>query len=319
MTILVTGGNGFIGSNFIHEWCESTDEQIVNIDSLTYSSSDFINSIKTGQLVNHVVNINDEDSIQYLLKICKPRAIIHFAAESHVDNSIKDPQIFFKTNILGTANLLECVKKIDKSIKFIHVSTDEVFGSLSETDLPSTEDSPYRPNSPYSSSKASSDHIVRAYYKTYGLQTITTNCSNNYGRFQHREKFIPTVIRSCLEGKNIPIYGNGKQIRDWLFVSDHCAALRLVLEKGIVGETYNIGGDNQITNLEVVHSICEYLNEVRPQTRLYEKLISFVSDRPGHDLRYDINSSKLQSLGWKQTIKFEDGIEKTIDWYLENE
>ncbi len=319
MTIFVTGGNGFIGSNFITEWCELMDEDIVNIDSLTYSSSDYIDTIKSTQLKTHVININDEHSILYLLAAYKPRAIIHFAAESHVDNSIKDPQIFFKTNILGTANLLECVKKFDKSIKFLHVSTDEVFGSLGEYDNPSTEESPYRPNSPYSASKAASDHIVRAYHKTYGLQTITTNCSNNYGKFQHQEKFIPTVIRSCLQGKNIPIYGNGRQIRDWLFVSDHCSALRLILEHGVVGETYNIGGDNQITNLEVVNMICDYLDKVAPKNKFYSKLISFVADRPGHDIRYDINSGKLQKLGWKQTVKFEDGLKQTIDWYLQNE
>lgn len=319
MTIFVTGGNGFIGSNFIDEWCELMDEDIINIDNLSYSSSEHIYKIKSAQLKNHIVNINDEDSIIYLLKVYKPRAIIHFAAESHVDNSIKDPQIFFRTNILGTSNLLECIRKIDKSIKFIHVSTDEVFGSLNPEDSPSTENSPYKPNSPYSASKAASDHIVRAYNKTYGLQTITTNCSNNYGKFQHKEKFIPTVISSCLTGKNIPIYGNGKQIRDWLFVSDHCSALRLILEKGVVGETYNIGGDNQISNLIVVNLICTYLNKVRPRNILYQKLISFVADRPGHDIRYDIDSSKLQKLGWKQSINFEDGLKKTIDWYIENE
>ena len=194
-----------------------------------------------------------------------------------------------------------------------------LFRSLGEYDNPSTEYSSYKPNSPYSASKASSDHIVRAYNKTYGLQTIITNCSNNYGRFQHQEKFIPTVIRSCLQGKNIPIYGNGKQIRDWLFVSDHCSALRLLLEKGVVGETYNIGGDNQITNLEVVNMICSYLDKVKPQNKLYSKLISFVADRPGHDTRYDIDSSKLQQLGWKQTVSFDIGLQKTIDWYIENE
>ena len=317
MTIFITGGNGFIGSNFIVEWCDLTDENIVNIDSLTYSSSQYVNKLSCSQLKNYNININDDKSILYLLKLYKPRAIIHFAAESHVDNSIKDPLIFFKTNILGTVNLLECIRKVDKSIKFLHVSTDEVFGSLTEIDFPSTEESAYKPNSPYSASKASSDHIVRAYHKTYGLQTITTNCSNNYGKFQHQEKFIPTVIKSCLDGKNIPIYGNGKQIRDWLYVSDHCSALRLLLEHGIVGETYNIGGDNQTTNLEVVNLICDYLDKVKPSNKLYQKLISFVADRPGHDTRYDIDSSKIQKLGWTQTVKFEEGIQNTIDWYLE--
>ena len=319
MTILVTGGNGFIGSNFIYDWFNLTDEEIINVDSLTYSSSNYIEHIKSDQLKSRVVNVKDKDSIIYLLEKYRPRAIVHFAAESHVDNSIKDPLLFFKTNILGTANLLECVKKVDKSIKFLHVSTDEVFGSLGEYDNPSTEYSSYKPNSPYSASKASSDHIVRAYNKTYGLQTIITNCSNNYGRFQHQEKFIPTVIRSCLQGKNIPIYGNGKQIRDWLFVSDHCSALRLLLEKGTVGETYNIGGDNQITNLEVVNMICDYLDKIRPKNNLYSNSISFVSDRPGHDIRYDIDSSKIQELGWKQTVLFNIGLQKTIDWYIEHE
>lgn len=319
MTILVTGGNGFIGSNFIYEWCDFIDEDIVNIDCLTYSSSNYINNINSPKLKNHIININDEDSIIYLLKFYKPRAIVHFAAETHVDNSIKNPKIFFKTNIFGTLNLLECIRKVDKSIKFINVSTDEVFGSLAEFDSPSTENSLYRPNSPYSASKAAGDHIVRAYNKTYGLQTIITNCSNNYGKFQHKEKFIPTIINSCLQGNPIPIYGDGNQIRDWLYVSDHCSALRLILDNGIVGETYNIGGNNQISNIVVVNMICQYLNKVRPQNKLYQKLISFVDDRLGHDKRYDIDSTKLQKLGWKQSIYFEDGLKKTIDWYLKNE
>jgi dTDP-glucose 4,6-dehydratase len=320
MTIFVTGGNGFIGSNFITDWCDLQDELIVNIDLCTYAGSEYINSINSDKLKNYTgKDINDDFFVKILLEQYKPRAIIHFAAESHVDNSILDPFLFLKTNIMGTANLLECIKSVDKSIKFIHVSTDEVFGSLSESDLPATENSPYKPNSPYSASKAASDHIVRAYHKTYGLQTITTNCSNNYGKFQHKEKFIPTVIKSCLNNTNIPIYGNGMQIRDWLFVSDHCSALRLLLNHGIVGETYNIGGDNQFSNLQVVNFICSYLNEIKFQNKFYEKLISFVDDRPGHDLRYNIDCSKLKQLGWTQTVKFEDGIKNTIDWYLQNE
>lgn len=314
MTILVTGGNGFIGTNFILNYLSESDEEIINVDSLTYSSCGytFPNRVKS-----YVKNINDSDSIDYILKKYKPRAIVHFAAESHVDNSINDPEIFIKTNVLGTFTLLESVRKNLKECRFLHVSTDEVYGSLEPEDEPSTENSTYKPNSPYSASKASSDHIVRSYNKTYGLDTIITNCSNNYGFFQHDEKFIPTVIRSCYNQKPIPIYGDGKQIRDWLHVSDHCSALRLILEKGKSGEKYNIGGDNQLKNIDVVEEICTIFNEIYPERFDHKKLISFVKDRPGHDTRYDIDSSKLQTeLGWSQEVQFRQGLKDTIEWYI---
>lgn len=313
MTILVTGGNGFIGTNFILNHIANSDEEIINVDSLTYSSNDckFTSTVK-----NFVVNINDSEAIDHLLKKYKPRAIVHFAAESHVDNSINGPEIFIKTNVLGTFTLLESVRKNLKECRFLHVSTDEVYGSLEPDDEPSTENSTYKPNSPYSASKAGSDHIVRSYNKTYGLDTIITNCSNNYGIYQHDEKFIPTVIRSCYNQKPIPIYGDGKQIRDWLSVFDHCSALKLVLEKGKTGERYNIGGDNQLRNIDVVEEICTIFNEIYPDRFDHKQLISFVKDRPGHDTRYDIDSSKLQTeLGWTQQVEFRQGLRSVIEWY----
>lgn len=326
MTILVTGGNGFIGTNFIIEKIKQdinlgVKETIINVDSLTYSSSNHLQKIlkdsdQEDRVLSFVKNINDSESVDYLLKKYQPRAIVHFAAESHVDNSISGPEVFMTTNVLGTFRLLESVRKNLKDCKFIHVSTDEVYGSLELDDEPSTEMSLYKPNSPYSASKAGSDHIVRAYHKTYGLNTIITNCSNNYGLHQHEEKFIPTVIKSCVEKKPIPVYGNGLQIRDWLHVTDHCRALLLVLEKGVAGERYNIGGDNQYKNIEVVKSICSIFNLFLESDFDYNKLISFVTDRPGHDTRYDINSSKIKNeLGWKQQIYFDDGLYETVLWY----
>lgn len=320
MTLLVTGGYGFIGSNFINNWYSEFDEKIVNVDSLTYAANKN-NVLYTENYVHYYLDINNTYGIKTLLHKYKPRAIVHFAAESHVDNSIKNPKLFLETNILGTSSLLNAVLEVDKNIRFIHVSTDEVYGSLSENELPSTEDSLYRPNSPYAASKAASDHLVRSYHKTYGLDTVITNCSNNYGKYQHTEKFIPTVINSCLTNKKIPIYGDGKNIRDWLFVEDHCSALKLILQKGKSGEKYNIGGSNQLTNIEVVTKICELLDIIRPRTdkTSYKDLISFVGDRLGHDRRYDINCSKLKKeLGWMESVFFNQGLEMTVRWYVKN-
>lgn len=316
MTVLVTGGYGFIGSNFINDWFTFSDEKIINVDNLTYAANKD-NLINDKNCKNYKLDINDTVGIIGLLNQYKPRAIIHFAAESHVDNSIINPNIFTETNVLGTASLLNAILKTDKNIKFVHVSTDEVYGSLNLTDSPSTENDLYLPNSPYAASKASADHVVRSYNKTYGLNTVITNCSNNYGPNQHQEKFIPTVIRSCLEGKKIPIYGNGENIRDWLFVKDHCSALRLILEKGKSGEKYNIGGSNQFTNIEVVNKICELMDILSPKEKSYKELISFVQDRLGHDQRYDIDCSKLKrELGWSESVFFNEGLEKTVKWYI---
>jgi len=316
MTILVTGGCGFIGSNFINDWFGFYDEPVVNIDKLTYAANKN-NIIHNKNYIHYEVDICDFVSVKNILLNHKPRAVIHFAAESHVDNSIKDPNIFVETNVVGTLNLLNSVLQIDKNIKFVHVSTDEVYGSLNISDPASTEMDLYLPNSPYAASKASSDLLVRSYNKTYGLNTIITNCSNNYGAYQHREKFIPTIINSCLENKPIPIYGDGKNIRDWLFVKDHCSALKLVVEKGVAGEKYNIGGTNQFTNIEVVNKICEFMDIKVPREYSYKKLISFVEDRLGHDRRYDINCSKIKKhFGWEQSVFFNEGLEYTVDWYI---
>lgn len=317
MTILVTGGFGFIGSNFINNWFSHTDESIINVDKLTYAAN--VNNVYgNDNLISVYYDICDPWNIEVLLRQYQPRAIIHFAAESHVDNSINSPKVFYETNVIGTMQLLESIRKVDKSIKFVHVSTDEVYGSLSLESEPSIETDLYLPNSPYAASKAASDHVVRSYNKTYGIRTYITNCSNNYGPNQHKEKFIPTVIESCLNNKNVPIYGKGDNIRDWLFVKDHCSALELVLEKGKPGSKYNIGGDNQYTNLQVVNMICEIMDEIAPKTQSYKKLISFVDDRLGHDKRYDINSEKIKSeLGWKQTVAFNEGLKATVQWYVD--
>lgn len=316
MTVLVTGGYGFIGSNFINSWYSFSDEKIVNIDKLTYAANK-TNILHHKNHIHYNLDINDTTSIINVINQHSPRAIIHFAAESHVDNSIENPNVFIETNVLGTASLLNAILKTDRTIKFIHVSTDEVYGSLGLADPPSMEDDLYLPNSPYAASKASSDLIVRSYHKTYGLQTVITNCSNNYGVNQHSEKFIPTVIQSCLDGKNIPIYGDGKNVRDWLSVDDHCSALRLILEKGKIGQKYNIGGTNQFTNIEVVNKICELLDLFVPKTTSYKELISFVTDRLGHDKRYDIDCTKLKSeLGWQQSVFFNEGLEKLVKWHI---
>lgn len=326
--IIVTGGAGFIGSNFVLDWFKSSDEPVINIDKLTYAGN--LANLKTLQNdPRHIfvkADINDQPILQSLLKEHKPRAIIHFAAESHVDRSITGPSDFIHTNILGTFNLLETARNYWETLsnseknqfRFLQVSTDEVFGSLGKTDPAFSETTPYAPNSPYSASKASADHLARAYYHTYGFPVLTTNCSNNYGPYQFPEKLIPLVILSAIAQKPLPIYGDGLNIRDWLYVGDHCSAVRAVLEKGHPGETYAIGGNSEKTNLDVVHKICEILDTLKPlPQKSYQSLIQFVKDRPGHDRRYAINASKIKKeLGWEPQENFESGIYKTIQWYL---
>lgn len=331
MTILVTGGAGFIGANFILQWVEKTDEDVINFDNLTYAGNlENLAAIKTNKKYTFIKgDIGDYKLVSLLLSDFKIRAIVNFAAESHVDRSINSPESFIQTNIVGTFRLLEAARAYfytlsnekKRAFRFLHVSTDEVYGSLSEKDPAFKETNGYKPNSPYSASKAASDHLVRAYYHTYGLPVLTTNCSNNYGSFQFPEKLIPLIIHNALAGKPLPIYGDGKNVRDWLFVNDHCAAIRCVLEKGSLGQTYNIGGLNEKTNLDVVSSICEILDELHPkQSGSYKSQITFVKDRPGHDKRYAIDASKItQQLGWQPHETFESGIKKTIQWYLNNQ
>ncbi len=329
--ILVTGGAGFIGANFVLEWLASKGEPVVNLDKLTYAGNlASLESLKEDP--RHVFvqgDIGDRDLVEKLLSLHKPRAVINFAAESHVDRSIHGPADFIETNVVGTFNLLESVRaywgsmegEVKENFRFLHVSTDEVYGSLEQNDPAFSETTPYAPNSPYSASKAASDHLVRAYHHTYGLPVLTTNCSNNYGPYQFPEKLIPLIIHNAINGKPLPIYGDGSNIRDWLYVTDHCYAIMTVMEKGRVGETYNVGGNNEKTNLEVVKTICAILDEMHPQSPMtpHEKLIAFVKDRPGHDARYAINSSKIQhELNWQPQESFETGIRKTVAWYLEN-
>jgi dTDP-glucose 4,6-dehydratase len=332
MTILVTGGAGFIGGNFVLDWLALGDEPVVNLDRLTYAGN-----LETLQDVmedprHHFVHgdIGDQDLVSQLLAEYQPRAIVNFAAESHVDRSIAGPEDFIQTNIVGTFRLLEAARAYwndlgdqDKAaFRFLHVSTDEVYGSLEKDDPPFTETNRYEPNSPYSASKAASDHLVRAYHHTYGLPVLTTNCSNNYGPYQFPEKLIPLCIHNALAGKPLPIYGDGQQIRDWLYVKDHCGAIRRVLEAGNVGEVYNVGGWNEKTNLEVVKTLCAILDEESPRAdgRSYAEQITFVKDRPGHDRRYAIDARKIErELGWKPTETFETGIRKTVRWYLEHQ
>lgn len=332
MTILVTGGAGFIGSNFVLDWLANSDEPIVNLDLLTYAGNmENLSSLKK-DLRHHFVkgSIGDRVLLERLLTEHQPRAVINFAAESHVDRSIHGPSDFIQTNIVGTFNLLESVrgywgslpdsKKI--AFRFLHVSTDEVYGSLEKQDLAFNETSRYEPNSPYSASKAASDHLVRAWHHTYGLPVLTTNCSNNYGPYHFPEKLIPLCILNALAGKSLPLYGDGQQIRDWLYVKDHCSAIRRVLDAGKLGETYNVGGLSEKTNLEVVQKLCEILDELKPRHdgRSYATKITFVKDRPGHDRRYAIDATKLQiELGWKPIETFESGIRKTVMWYLDHQ
>lgn len=331
-TILVTGGAGFIGSNFVLAWINQGLGKVINLDKLTYAGN--LDNLKSlGHNANHVFvhgDIADKHLLDKLLMEHKPYAVVNFAAESHVDRSIHGPEDFIQTNVVGTFHLLESVRaywnSLDnthkKDFRFLHVSTDEVYGSLGKDDVPFTETTAYAPNSPYSASKAASDHLVRSYHHTYGLPTLTTNCSNNYGPHHFPEKLIPLVIHNALLGKPLPIYGNGMQIRDWLYVEDHCAAIRRVLEAGKVGEVYNIGGWNEKPNIEVVRSLCRILDKKKPRAdgSSYADLITFVQDRPGHDQRYAIDASKIsRELGWKPTETFETGIEKTVDWFLQNQ
>jgi dTDP-glucose 4,6-dehydratase len=330
--ILVTGGAGFIGGNFILDWVKYNPiEKVHNIDALTYAGN--LSTLES--IINHPNyffipgNIADKTIVSSILNEYKPRAILNFAAESHVDRSISGPGEFIQTNIVGTFNLLECARNYwsnleepEKSnFRFLHVSTDEVYGSLGPNDSPFTEKHPYEPNSPYSASKAASDHMVRAWFHTYGLPVLTTNCSNNYGPYHFPEKLIPLCILNAINGKPLPIYGDGQQVRDWLFVKDHCSAIRTVLENGTIGETYNIGGWNEKANIDVVKQICNILDELRPRTdgKSYTEQISFVKDRPGHDRRYAIDAFKIErELGWKPNETFETGIRKTVSWYLDN-
>jgi dTDP-glucose 4,6-dehydratase len=332
MTILVSGGAGFIGGNFVVDWLERHDETVVNLDKLTYAGNlDTLKGLRGDD--RHVFvhgDIGDRELVSDLLAMHRPRAVINFAAESHVDRSIHGPGDFIQTNIVGTFNLLEAVRGFwdglpddeKQGFRFLHVSTDEVYGTLSKDDAPFNELNRYEPNSPYSASKAASDHLVRAWHHTYGLPVLTTNCSNNYGPYHFPEKLIPLVILNALSGKSLPIYGDGQQIRDWLYVRDHCSAIRRVLEAGKLGETYNVGGWNEKPNLDVVHTICAILDELRPKADggRYGDQITFVKDRPGHDRRYAIDARKLErELGWKPAETFETGIRKTIAWYLENQ
>jgi len=328
--IIVTGGAGFIGSNFILRWLEKFDEDILNIDNLSYAAD--LNNLKD---IEHnlnysfkKLNIQNQDEITTLILESKPRAILNFAAESHVDRSIEGPENFINSNIVGTYSLLEASlqywnslgEKEKDNFRFFHISTDEVFGSLNMLDDKSTEESPYRPNSPYSASKAASDHLVRAWHHTFELPTLISNCTNNYGPHQHQEKLIPLIITNALENKNLPIYGDGKNIRDWLYVEDHCEAIIKILEDGKPGETYNIGGNCEKNNLEVVSEICKILDSIKPKEdgSSYKEQIEFVKDRPGHDFRYSLNTSKIKKdFNWKPKESFSSGLEKTVQWYLD--
>ena len=329
--VLVTGAAGFIGSNYVEYVLGEFTDEIFVLDKLTYAGN-----LKNLECVSHLPNyhfiegdICDAELVQALFDKHQFDKVVHFAAESHVDNSITGPGAFIETNIVGTFNLLHAayktwmdgpnkLKDAFKDARFLHISTDEVYGTLGETGL-FTEETSYAPNSPYSASKASSDFIVRSYFHTYGMPVVTTNCSNNYGPNQHKEKLIPTIIRKAISGEPIPIYGDGQNIRDWLYVWDHCVGIKLTLDTGVLGETYNIGGRNERKNLYIAHTICDILDELKPQDTSYRAQISFVSDRPGHDFRYAIDASKIENdLGWKADENFESGILKTIQWYLDN-
>ena len=332
MSILVTGGAGFIGSNFVHTWLAGSDELLVNLDKLTYAGN-LGNLQSLAQDPRHVFvhgDIGDRELVQALLTQHQPRAVLHFAAESHVDRSIHGPLDFIQTNVVGTCQLLESVRAywsglspdVQQSFRFLHVSTDEVYGSLEPQAPAFKETNLYEPNSPYAASKAASDHLVRAWHHTYGLPVLTTNCSNNYGPFHFPEKLIPLVLHNALAGKPLPIYGDGMQIRDWLFVQDHCRAIARVLDAGRPGETYNIGGWNEKPNIEVVRTLCALLDELQPRAdgKSYAEQITYVKDRAGHDRRYAIDASKISTeLGWRPQETFETGLRKTVQWYLDNQ
>jgi len=330
--IVITGSAGFIGANFVLDWCALHDEPVVNLDKLTYAGNlENLASLKDNP--NHIFvqgDIGDAELVGNLLAQYRPRAVVNFAAESHVDRSIHGPEDFIQTNIVGTFHLLEAVRAYwgglaeaeKKDFRFLHVSTDEVYGSLAKDESAFSETHRYEPNSPYSASKAASDHLVRAYHHTYGLPVLTTNCSNNYGPYHFPEKLIPLLIVNALADKALPVYGDGQQIRDWLYVKDHCSAIRCVLEKGALGEVYNVGGWNEKANLDIVHIVCSLLDELRPRAdgKSYSEQISFVTDRPGHDRRYAIDARKIErELGWKPAETFETGIRKTVQWYLDNQ
>ncbi len=330
--ILVTGGAGFIGANFVLDWLSQSDEAVVNLDKLTYAGN-LETLASLGGDRRHVFvrgDIGDSALVDRLLAEHRPRAVVNFAAESHVDRSIHGPEDFVQTNVLGTFRLLESVRgywtalpaQEKAAFRFLHVSTDEVYGSLSATDPAFTEGNKYEPNSPYSASKAASDHLVRAWHHTYGLPVLTTNCSNNYGPFHFPEKLIPLMIVNALAGKPLPVYGDGMQVRDWLYVKDHCSAIRRVLDVGRLGETYNVGGWNEKPNIEIVDTVCALLDELRPKSdgKSYRAQISYVTDRPGHDRRYAIDARKLErELGWRPAETFDTGIRKTVAWYLAND
>ena len=330
MTILVTGGAGFIGSNFVLDWLRQSDEPVVNLDVLTYAGNPENLASLDGDARHIFVkgDICDRALVDSLLAEHQPRAIVHFAAESHVDRSISGPGAFMRTNVEGTFTLLEAARahwsvlegEAKSAFRFHHVSTDEVYGSLKADDPPFAETNPYEPNSPYSASKAASDHLVRAWHHTYGLPVVTTNCSNNYGPYHFPEKLIPLMIVNALAGKPLPVYGDGQQIRDWLYVTDHCSGIRAVLAGGKLGETYNIGGWNEQANIDIVKIVCSLLDELRPDPAgKYERLITYVKDRPGHDRRYAIDARKIErELGWRPAETFETGIRKTVQWYLDH-
>jgi dTDP-glucose 4,6-dehydratase len=328
--IFVTGGAGFIGSNFVLDWLAQIDESVINFDKLTYAGN--LNNLATlRDDPRHSFvqgDVGDVALVTALLAQHRPRAIIHFAAESHVDRSIHSPGAFVATNVNGTFGLLEAARSYwsglaepeKAAFRFLHVSTDEVYGTLGPDDSPFRETTPYAPNSPYAASKAASDHLVRSYHHTYGLPTLTTHCSNNYGPYQFPEKLIPLILTNARAGKALPIYGDGLQVRDWLYVGDHCSAIRRVLETGLPGEVYNVGGRNELTNLEVVHTLCDMLDQLEPKATSYRTQITYVEDRPGHDRRYAIDAGKVaRTLGWTPAETFETGIRKTVAWYLDNE
>jgi dTDP-glucose 4,6-dehydratase len=330
MTILVTGGAGFIGSNFVLDWLAHTDETVITLDALTYAGNRHNLDTLEGDPRHAFVhgNICDRERIDRLLATHRPRAIVHFAAESHVDRSIHGPGAFMSTNVMGTFTLLEAARgywgRLEggqrAEFRFLHVSTDEVYGTLAPGAAAFTETHAYEPNSPYAASKAASDHLARAWHYTYGLPVVTTNCSNNYGPLQFPEKLIPLMIVSALAGKPMPVYGDGLQVRDWLYVGDHTKAIRVVLERGRCGETYNIGGWNEMANLDIVHGLCALLDEMRPDTAgSYRRFVTHVADRPGHDRRYAVDASKIErELGWRPVESFETGIRKTVRWYLDH-
>ena len=329
--ILVTGAAGFIGSNFVKECLSNPTERVVSLDQLTYAGnlSNLEFCVKNQAHIFVKGDINDEEKVSEILEEYKPNKIVNFAAESHVDRSINSPEIFFQTNVLGTFRLLEASRKYFEGLskekkeifRILHISTDEVYGSLTELEKPFNEENRFKPNSPYSASKASSDHIARSYFKTFSLPIMISNCSNNYGPYQHPEKLIPLTILNLLEDKEIPVYGDGKQIRDWLYVEDHCRAIKTILDNGNIGEVYNVGGNNEMQNIQVIETICDLLEVYSPRKsgKEYKDLIKFVKDRPGHDTRYAINNNKIkEKLSWIPNESFESGIQKTLQWYLTN-